>query len=212
MSQVDVYTLCDDTFFQSLRTEYYRLRGWMRNLLSAWRYSHCDFYQFEKFDDAAYAPKLKDNYPPTKDNYEYSPDPMDIIPPITEHEFYSRFYACYAPSSSPMHLLHTCRRHRGHCSDALNLLPKKKTKLEEHGAQRERFWGIFAQEVVCFRWIVGYNIVCMLPMVIFLILWMLPLGYKGDLQNASVPATVMVGMLTLFWTVFLGTLKYPGSK
>lgn len=45
MSQVDVCELCDNTFFQSLRIEYRRLRGWLRNLFSVWRYSHCDFYQ-----------------------------------------------------------------------------------------------------------------------------------------------------------------------
>lgn len=45
MSQVDVGQLCDNTFFQALRTEYRRLRGWLRNLFSVWRYSHCDFYQ-----------------------------------------------------------------------------------------------------------------------------------------------------------------------
>lgn len=168
--------------------------------------------QFEKFDDSAYAPKLKDNYPPYKDHYEYNPEPMDIIPPITEHEFYSRFYACYTPSHSPVHMFHTCRQHTSGHSDALALLPKKKTKLEEHGSKRERFWGIYAQEIVCFRWVVAYNLGCMLPMLVLFVLWMLPLGYGKDLQNASVPATVMVGMLTLFWTVFLGTLRYPGSR
>ncbi|KAL4957536.1 hypothetical protein BDW69DRAFT_180461 [Aspergillus filifer] len=210
LSQIDVHKFDDDTFFQALRSEYYRLRGRMRNWFSVWRYSHCDFYQFHKFDDAAYAPKLKDDYPQTRDDYEYNPDPMDIIPPITEHEFYCRFYSCFRSNGISVHLLHSCRKAGGNSSDALNLLPKKKVRLEEYGDKRQMFWGIYAREVICFRWVVAYNIVCLVPMVIFLFLWMFPFGYKGDLQNAAVPLTAMLGLLTLFWGFFIGNIKFRG--
>ncbi len=55
MSQIDVRQLCDNTFFQSLRKEYRRLRGWLRNLFSVWRYSHCDFYQVFFFVSTCHA-------------------------------------------------------------------------------------------------------------------------------------------------------------
>jgi hypothetical protein len=45
LSQISVHHSDDNTFFQTLRSEYLRLRGWLRNYLGIWRYSHCDFYQ-----------------------------------------------------------------------------------------------------------------------------------------------------------------------
>ncbi|KAL4793726.1 hypothetical protein BDV19DRAFT_366128 [Aspergillus venezuelensis] len=211
LSQIDVHQYDDNTFFQALRSDYYRLRGRMRNWFSVWRYSHCDFYQFNKFDDAAYAPKTKDDYPQTRDEYDYSPDPMVIIPPITEHEFYCRFYSCFKSNGLSIHSLHSCRKASGNSCDALNLLPKKKVRLEEYGDKRQMFWGIYAQEIICFRWVVAYNILCLLPVIVFLFLWIFPLGYKGDLQNAAVPLTAMVGLLTLFWSFFIGNIKFGGS-
>jgi hypothetical protein len=157
-----------------------------------------------------YAPKIKDNYPESRDEYEYSPDPMDVIPPITAHEFYSRFYNCNCPNIWSVHLFHRCRKASGCSCGALKLLPKKKTRLEEHGDKRQPFWGIYAQEIICFRWVVAYNMLCLLPMVVFLALWLLPLGYKGDLQNAAVPLTLMISMLTMFWSFFLGNIRFEG--
>ncbi|KAL3428893.1 hypothetical protein BDV09DRAFT_201144 [Aspergillus tetrazonus] len=211
LSQICVHQLDDNAFFQSLRSDYCRLRGWLRNHLSVWRYSHCDFYQFEKFDDSRYAPKLKDDYPKSRDHYEYNPDPMDIVPPITDHEFNSRFYDCYCSNKRGLlHFFHPCKKASGHSCDALQLLPKKKTRLEKHGDKRQTFWGIYAQEIVCFRWVVAYHVVCLLPMVVFFFLWMFPLGYKGDLQDAAIPLTLVLGMLTLFWSLFLGSIRFAG--
>ncbi|KAL4899578.1 hypothetical protein BDW74DRAFT_108769 [Aspergillus multicolor] len=208
LSQIRTHQSDDDRFFQSLRSDYYRLRGWLRNYFSFWRYSHCEFYQFAKFDDSAYAPKVKHDYPKTKDEYEYRPDPMDVVPPITAHEFYTRFYSCYRSNAWAVHLFHRCKKATGCSAGTLELLPKKRTPLEEHGDKRQPFWGIYAQEIVCFRWVVAYNVVCLLPMVIFLFLWMFPLGYKGDLQNAAVPFTMVAGMLTLFWSFFIGSIRF----
>ncbi|KAI9375926.1 hypothetical protein BJX61DRAFT_41672 [Aspergillus egyptiacus] len=170
-------------------------------MLSVWRYSHCDFYQFEKFEDAEYAPKVKDDYPdPDHVNYDYTPRPMDIIPSISMHEFYARFYSCYRPNSWSVHSFHTCKRASGHAKDAIHLLPKKKTPLEEYGDKRQNFWGIYAQELISFRWVLAYNIICMLPVVIFFFVWIF--GYAGDLQNAGTPFAMTAGLLAIFWTVF----------
>ncbi|KAL3469347.1 hypothetical protein BJX99DRAFT_265289 [Aspergillus californicus] len=201
LSQIQVHDLDNNAFFQSLRSEYYRLRGRWRNLLSVWRYSHCDFYQFEKFEDSEYAPRVKDDFPTPQDTtYEYEPRPMDVIPSISEHEFYARFYTCYRPNAWSAHCFHTCKRASGYCCDALGLLPKKKTRLESNGDKREKFWGIYAQEVICFRWVLGYNLGCMLPLVVFFFLW--EFGFQGDLQNAGTPLTLVVSMLAVFWTIF----------
>ncbi|KAL4933233.1 uncharacterized protein BDV17DRAFT_105288 [Aspergillus undulatus] len=210
LSQLRVHQSNDDNFFQALRSEYCRLRGWIRTIFSVWRYSHCDFYQFDKFDDSAYAPRVKDAYPKSRDHYEYNPDPMDVVPPISEHEFYCRFYSCYKTNTWSVHLFHSCRKATGQSCGALDLLPKKKIRLEENGDTRQIFWGIYAQEIVCFRWVVVYNVACLLPTVVFLFLWMFPLGYRGDLQNAAVPLTAMIGMLTLFWSFFIGSIRFGG--
>ncbi|KAL4745351.1 hypothetical protein BDW72DRAFT_198726 [Aspergillus terricola var. indicus] len=142
-----------------------------KELYKRLKVSHCDFYQFEKFDDSRYAPKLKGDYPKSRDHYGYSPDPMDIIPPISDYEFNSRFYECYCSNKHGLsRFFHPCKKASGHSCDALQLLPKKKAQLERHGHKRQIFWGIYAQEIVCFRWVVAYHVACLLPMVVFFFL------------------------------------------
>jgi hypothetical protein len=45
LAQIQAHNLQDDLFFDKLRSEYQRLRGRLRGLLSIWMYSHCDFVQ-----------------------------------------------------------------------------------------------------------------------------------------------------------------------
>jgi hypothetical protein len=159
----------------------------------------------EKFEDSQYATKVKDDYPTLKDNYDYVAQPLN--PPISPHEFHCRFYSCYRPNRWSLHLFHVCKKAIGVSRDALNMIPKKKERLEEHGDKRQRFWGIYAREIVCFRWIVAYNLACMTPMVIFFFLWTFRVG-DGQLQNAAVPLSILLAGLSLFWSLFLGSLSF----
>jgi hypothetical protein len=239
LTQMLVHEITSLGFFKKLRSEYFRLRGFWRSRLSVWRYSHCDFYkvsqaynlnfenllliyiQCEKFDEHDYAPRQKDQYPDlSNEDYTYRPKPINDMPPISEHEFHKRFY-----SSNPFKLFHGHPFHRyskykcnkvnrkGHCREILELLPKKLSQLDESSDQREFFWGIYAREVVCLRWVLFYNIICMLPLMwFFFFMWIFQWGHTSDLQDASMPITMMIGLLSVFWSVFLGSLQFGKSS
>ncbi|KAH8752790.1 hypothetical protein F5883DRAFT_691293, partial [Diaporthe sp. PMI_573] len=81
--------------------------------------------------------------------------------------------------------------------------PKKKTTLEEAGRTRTEFWGIIPYEKISWSRVLLYNLVCISPFLIFFLLWLSPLGVVNDLQNASVPVTIVLSLLTLFWTLFV---------
>jgi hypothetical protein len=144
-------------------------------------------------------------------DYDYLPKPMENIPPVSEHEFEKRFYACHRPSLPITHWFHKCRSLGFHSHDLLMLLPKKRTELEEGGDKRTTFWGIYAREVISFGWVLFYNFLCTFPMFIFFITWVLPLGHGTDLQNPSVPFSMMISMLSLFWSLFLSSLQFGKS-
>lgn len=135
---------------------------------------------------------------------------MESIPPICEHEFEKRFYACYQPSPL-LHWYHRCRGAKGHSYDLLNLLPKKKSDFEEGGDKRERFWGIYAREKISLRWVLLYNFICLLPMGVFFVVWIVPLRRTTDLQSAAVPLSIMIALQSLFWSLFLSSLHFGKS-
>lgn len=158
-----------------------------------------------------FAPISKDAFPDLANtDYEYQPKPMDNIPPISEHEFTKRFYACHK-SRSIIHLHHKCKMMGAHSFDILEFLPKKRTELEEGGDKREDFWGIYAREIISLRWIVFYNCVCVSPLLAFFVAWIIPGGHSTDLQDPAVPISIMISMLSLFWSVFLSSLQFGKS-
>ncbi|KAH7631266.1 hypothetical protein B0T09DRAFT_339512 [Sordaria sp. MPI-SDFR-AT-0083] len=213
LAQICITGLNDcQAFFGTLKENYFRLRGQLRSWFSIWRYSHCDFYKCEKFDDHEFAPKQKDSFPDAVNpDYEYQPKPIDSIPPVSKHEFQKRFYACH-DTQGIHHRYHKCRilGHQSH--GLLGYLPKKITELEEGGDKREVFWGIYAREIISLRWVLCYNFVCMFPMLVFFVCWVSPLGQNTDLQNPSVPISIMLSMLSLFWSIFLSSLQFGRSK
>ncbi|OTB18043.1 hypothetical protein K445DRAFT_20507 [Daldinia sp. EC12] len=211
LAQIGVMGLSSHDFFRIMRKEYFHLRGFIRSWFSIWRYSHCDFYMCEKIEDYEFVTRQEHVFPEaTNHDYEYRPRPMGNIPPVSEHEFRLRFYACHdpRPQQSLLHRYHKCKKFGCHTHNALHLFPKKKTRLEEAGDTREMFWGIYARERISFSWVLGYNLFCLLPMLAFFIAWILPRGRGADLQNPSIPLSIMMGMLSLFWSLFLSSLQF----
>jgi hypothetical protein len=135
---------------------------------------------------------------------------MDSIPPVSEHEFKKRFYACHQRQPL-LHWHYQCKKLGLQSHDLLRLLPKKRTELEEGGDKREDFWGIYAREIISLRWVLFYNFICVSPMLAFFMVWVLPLGHSTDLQNPSLPISIMTAMLSLFWSVFLSSLQFGKS-
>ncbi|KAI0890580.1 uncharacterized protein GGS22DRAFT_151294 [Annulohypoxylon maeteangense] len=211
MAQIGVDGIFGGEFFSMLKNDYFRLRGFIRTWFSIWRYSHCDFYKCEKFDDHQFVPRQKNVFPEvTNADYEYQPRPMDFIPPISEHEFTRRFYACNK-GRLPFHWHHTCGASKGDSNAILSFFPKKKTEFIETGSDREYFWGIYAREMISLRWVLAYNVGCALPMLVVFAVRILPAGYATNLQDPSVPFTMMIGMLSLFWAIFLSSLQFGRS-
>lgn len=131
------------------------------------------------------------------------------MPPIGVHEFEKRLHACHKPRI--LHLHHRCKGPGIHSSEVLEKLPKKKTLLEEAGDKREDFWGLYARENISLRWIIFYNFLCVSPLLAYFVAWITPQGHVTDLQNSSIPVGVMLSMLSLFWTLYLGTLQFARS-
>lgn len=149
----------------------------------------------------------------------YRPKPLPYVPPITEHEFRKRFYSFNASLFCRHHILRhpklcSCKKRacKTHSSELMDLLPKKLTLLDEQSNQREEFWGLYARQVVTFRWILAYNFLCFLPMLWFVFIWLFALGQKRDLQDAFVPTSVMISMLSVFWSTFLSSLHFGRDK
>jgi hypothetical protein len=163
--------------------------------------------QCEKWGDHRFTPRRKNQFPEASNaDYEYT-IPMACVPPISEHEFYMRFYACRQPGSLDP-LLPYKRPACAQTSDALSLLPKKKSALVEGGDSREIFWGICARELISVTWVMLYNFVCILPMLIFLIMWLLSFGPAASLQDALSPLVLMGTLLALFWGCLLYSLSF----
>jgi hypothetical protein len=137
---------------------------------------------------------------------------MNEIPPIREHEFYQRFYGTHLKHGGLFHCRHHCKQRKGHCREVLSLLPKKISELDEDDDKRETFWGMYAREAISLYWVVFYNVLSVLPMVAFFFTWMFRMKHLGDLQNASVPLTMVATMLSMFWSTLLGSSKFGSDR
>ncbi|KAM7212749.1 hypothetical protein V8F06_011892 [Rhypophila decipiens] len=185
LAQIPVAELSSHIFFSTLREKYFQLRGFLRSWLSVWRYAYCDFYKA-------------------------CPRPIDSIPPISKHEFQRRFYAC-RHTRRRLHFYHSCKPLGHQSRGLLERLPKKTAELEEGGDKREEFWGIYAREIISLRWVLFYNFVCMAPMLGYFVFCIVNLQNGTDLQNPSVPFSMMMAMLSLFWSIFLSSLQFGKS-
>jgi hypothetical protein len=228
LAQIKIQGDNDENFFRKLREEYTTRRDIFRQVFSIWRYTHCDFVkvhhfslfnfsisleltkrQFEKIGDNLFVhrglgiPKASDK------NYHYRPKPVEHEPPVSSHEFYHHFYACYGRCASSriafLRSFHKCRRPCRYSQEAIDRIPKKISKLEESGDVREFFWGIFAVERISFLMVTVYHILILIPPLVFWCLWLFSWGHSGDLQNASVPFFTALSLLSLFWFPLLST-------
>ena len=161
-----------------------------------------------------YEPKKKDDFPhPQNTDYQYDPKPMSDIPPVGQHEFYKRFYY---PSTKDWFFFQQRRcnskRPLGHCQEVVRMLPKKASGLDESDSRREPFWGIYARQRVCFRWVITYVVICILPAIVFFFEWLFGLHRPFDLQTASVPLQMMTALLAVFSALFIPSLNAASSK
>ncbi|KAK3621371.1 hypothetical protein LTR56_022835 [Elasticomyces elasticus] len=202
IADLQVQSMNDEEFFRRLKYDYRQLRGRLRLWLSWWRFDHCEFFRFEKFAEDEFVPRNVDFPHISNLEYSYTPRPIDPRPPISKHEFRKRYYHnCNQPSSwhRPWH---NCTKFCSRRSQALAVVPKRIRVLETGGDAREDFWGILAQERRYFAWVLGYFLLTLVPSIVFFFMWLFRWSHVNDLQNASVPITVTLGL----WAVFAAVL------
>lgn len=166
-----------------------------------------------------YGPAEQNSFPESKLPYYYLPRPMWPIPPITEDQFYHRFYSCYKPTTFHR-LFHKCRKR---CTDRVTLdrLPLRHHSLKVEDIKEEHFWGIYAVTRISFARVMVYSVVCFAPAffpgVVFFFLWLFSWGHEGDLQNAAVPLGLSCALLALLlsfvtWNATSSRGKSPRVK
>jgi len=80
----------------------------------------------------------------------------------------------------------------------LKALPKRKQVLEMGDGKREYFWGIYAKERRCFRWVAAYAVLANVPGLVFVFLWLFQWKHASDLQGATVLAQVSIALSVAF--------------
>lgn len=141
------------------------------------------------------------------DQYHYRPRPT-YSPPITKHMFQHYFYGCY-DSGTLSHRLHTylplapaCRI-RNPAAELLEYLPKRDRPIAAT-AQSEKVdvcYGIAARECRSFFRVVVYLCLIIAPAFWFIFAWLFAWGDRGDLQDATVPMTLTLAVLSILWGV-----------
>ncbi|KAK5677670.1 hypothetical protein LTS10_009553 [Elasticomyces elasticus] len=201
IADLQVQSMNDEEFFRRLEHDYKQLRGRLRLWLSWWRFDGCEFFRFEKFAEDEFVPRIVDFPHIANLEYRYMPRPIDPRPPISKHEFRKRYYNSCGQPSSWHRPWHSCKKFCSRRSQALGVIPKRVRVLETGGDAREDFWGILAQERRYFVWVLGYFLLTLLPSIVFFFMWLFRWSHVNDLQNASVPITMTLGLWAVFATV-----------
>lgn len=150
-------------------------------------------------------PKTTD---PGFNEYSFIPKPIgpaDPNPPLTRDEFKKRYYSCYKGKRRNSHFIVSCRKKCRNKNDALEKVPKRDREVNEEGDSREFFWGLRAAEEIQFIIVSIYIALVFVTVFVFWALWLTTMDHPGDLQNASVPFTTAMGLLSIF--VFLLSLR-----
>jgi hypothetical protein len=93
-------------------------------------------------------------------------------------------------------------------------IPKKLSmfKIKDIHAKESEAWGLKAQHEVSAAYVAVYHLLILIPPFAFWGWWQYT--HPEDLQNASVPAVVALGMLSLFWGTngILTEGRHSGTK
>ncbi|KAJ9611408.1 hypothetical protein H2200_004592 [Cladophialophora chaetospira] len=174
----------DDEFFKALKAQYVKLRGFWHYWFHPEELDHCSFSKFERY----YVDSLswKCNELPEDTEYQYTRQlPLKpYVAPIPPEEWRHRFQGLKTES----------RR------EALSLIPQRVSRfqLSTH-VRREDFWGLNVEYRICLKVILMWHSLITAGGWIFIGWWLK--GHPGDLQNAVVPISLVLGVLVLFWTL-----------
>jgi hypothetical protein len=139
--------------------------------------------------------------------YTYKPtakQPQWKDTPILPDEFYDQYYGCSNCMILEMAYSHRCSHFCPSTIGRVDRIPKRTIPLEFEAQGQEEAWGLHAIEYVSLVHVVVYHIVMLAGPLIFWGLWLWYWGHKADLQNALVPLTCMIPILSFFWALLKG--------
>ncbi|KAF4996788.1 hypothetical protein FGRMN_4264 [Fusarium graminum] len=184
----------EDKIFPVLQREYRRIRGHWKAWFSFWQLSHCNFVKFERIAQNIVIACGQDLPQASDSNYDYTPKPPQAsMPPIHPHVFEAAFNSC--PESKCWNPFHECYEFEE--ATYIQRIPKKKTPLTS-GARNIPTWGLEARHCIsCIR-VIFYHLLILIPPFALWGWWLSIHPY--DIQSASVPMTVVLAMISMFWS------------
>ncbi|EHK15609.1 uncharacterized protein TRIVIDRAFT_228635 [Trichoderma virens Gv29-8] len=184
----------DGDIFQELKRSYKIYRGRLRLWFSVWRLEYCDVVKFSRLAPDRIVREHRDL--PSDKDYHYDPRAGERDarnPPISPHHFQTLFYACCSPCTWPFP--HDCIPV---LTNTYNLARIPKRTREFESDPNSPIWGFETVFAVSFGYVLAYHCLMVAGPFIFWGLWLK--FHPDDLQNASVPITVVIGALSLFWS------------
>lgn len=208
-------------FAGGMRDGYRRVRGFWRYWFSIYIFSHCDFFEFEKFCSSSYGSRGP-GLPESMDT-QYCFRLTKLKPPVCAEEFrhvyynyqtpltsqavswYTPFFESKKASSSCFWLFNGLRALFMHHlevplpADTVSRIPRRKTRFDELSSMREVFWGLHFREEVSAARVSTYALLSPTPWFAFFMVYLFGLGGKQiDLQNAATPLTISLTTISLF--------------
>ncbi|KAI9147240.1 Ankyrin repeat domain-containing protein [Paramyrothecium foliicola] len=185
--------MTDYNLFQELKRCYQAHRGWFKLWFSIWRLDYCEVVRFNRLTTQRIVREFRDLPVPLE--YEYNPRAGSIDarnPPISPHQFHALFYGCDSPCKWV--LPHDCMSPPTTVT-CLERIPKRTRNFLD---QASPIWGFEAVFEVSFAYVLLYHFIMVAGPFAFWAWWIAV--HPGDLQNASIPMTVALGALSLFWS------------
>lgn len=133
---------------------------------------------------------------PTQQDYQYSPHAGTTNvknPPISPHLFQALFYTCQFPCNWP--IPHDCLQPPTGAKN-IERIPKRVKCFERD--QTSPIWGLEAVFAVSPARVLIYHCIMVAGPFAFFGWWLK--AHPDDLQNASIPVTIVLGVLSLFWS------------
>ncbi|SPJ88704.1 related to small s protein [Fusarium torulosum] len=185
-----------DKVFPLLQEQYRRIRGRWRAWFSFWQLSHCDFVKFESIARNVVVACGQD-LPKANDlDYDYTPKPPQAsIPLVHPHVFEAAFNSCAEGKCRYPFPFHDCYEFEE--TAYIQRIPKKKTPLSS-GVNDIPIWGLEARHCISCIHVILYHLLILIPP-FALWGWWLSL-HPDDIQSASVPMTVVLAMISMFWS------------
>jgi hypothetical protein len=85
--------------------------------------------------------------------------------------------------------------------DALQKIPKRDLPIIVEGNGRDDFWGLLVVEVISFARVCTYIVMVLTLPFVFWPFWLS--RHPGDFQNASVPVSTVIGLVSVFLILLL---------